>query len=57
MGDYIPFLRWLDLQGCELAMKKYSRQSLQASSLGDAKWDSSKVQAKMQVASCKINEN
>ena len=28
LGDYIPFLRWLDLQGCERAMKKYSRQSL-----------------------------
>jgi len=26
VGDYIPFLRWLDLQGCERAMKKYSRR-------------------------------
>ena len=28
LGDYILFLRWLDLQGWERAMKKYSRQSL-----------------------------
>ena len=28
LGDYILFLRWMDLQGWERAMKKYSRQSL-----------------------------
>jgi hypothetical protein len=22
LGDYFPFLRWLDFQGCEWAMKK-----------------------------------
>lgn len=26
VGDYIPFLRWLDLQGCERAMKKYNKR-------------------------------
>jgi cytochrome P450 len=26
LGDYIPFLRWLDLQGCERAMKKLNRR-------------------------------
>lgn len=26
LGDYIPFLRWLDLQGCERAMKKLHRR-------------------------------
>jgi hypothetical protein len=25
-GDYFPFLRWLDLQGCERAMKKLSKR-------------------------------
>jgi len=25
VGDYIPFIRWKDLQGYERTMKKYSR--------------------------------